>query len=124
MTPYELFIKAYQKAISGCITSQYNEAQTYFAVIRSAIEDEFMYQYMFASDEVIVGLIMTYECHDRVDDVYEVKHFYAKSGSKFYDLKDEISRFEYLGDRLNPNESDIAAIVALQVFIELSSLTD
>lgn len=120
MTEYDLFIKAYQEAISGCIQSQYNEVQLYFSVVKSAYENEFVYQYSFNSDEVSVVLMMQCQVHANEDDSYKVVHFYAKRGDKFWDLKPQIAEFEYLGEYLSPNESDIAANVALQIFKELT----
>ena len=116
MTEYELFIKAYQAATSGCIQSQYNEAQQYFSVVKSAYENEFVYQYSFNSNEVSVVLMMQCLVNSTEDATYKVVHFYAKDGSMFYDLKEQVKVFEYLGEYLSPNESDVAAIVALQVF--------
>ena len=116
-----LLEKAHSAVLSDCFSHQYDEAHHYFSVVKSEHENDFTFQYSFIKDSAILLLVMKCEVHKGADDIYEVLHFFFKTGEELIDFLPAIKCNKELQGALTPNESDVIPMIALRLFKDLTN---
>ena len=115
-----LLEEAHSAVLSDCFSRQYDEAQKYFSVVKSEHERDFTFQYSFTKDYAILLLVIKCEVHQGSDDIYDVLHFFFKTGEELIDFMPAIKCNKELQGALTPNESDVIPMIALMLFKDLT----
>ena len=115
-----LLEEAHSVVLTDSFSHQYDEAQQYFNVVKSGHNSDFTFQYSFTTGSAILLLVMKCEVHQGCDDIYEVLHFFFKTGEELIDFLPAIKCNKELQGTLTPNESDVIPMIALRLFKDLT----
>ena len=114
--------KAHSAVLSDCFGKQYDEAQQYFSVVKSTYENEFTFQHSFITNSAMLLLVMKCEVHQGTDDIYNVLHFFFKTGDSIIDFLPAVKCNKEFQGALSPNESDVLIMIALRLFKDLTAV--
>lgn len=114
--------KAHSAVLSDCFSKQFEEAQQFFSIVKSTYENEFTFQHSFITNSAMLLLVMKCEAHQGADDIYNVLHFFFKTGDSIIDFLPAVKCNKEFQGALSPNESDVLIMIALRLFKDLTAV--